>query len=345
MIILPAIDIKDGICVRLQKGDYQTAHQVAEDPIKTALSFQEAGAEWIHMVDLDGAKDAAMVNQKIFLDVAQKTKLKVELGGGIRNMETVDYYLQNGISRVILGSAAVKEPQFVAKAVEKYGEQIAVGIDARDEMVAAEGWLDTSSVYYLDLSKKMEEIGVKAIIFTDIAKDGMLQGPNLVQLKKLKKAVNCDIIASGGVSTLEDIRNLRDENLYGAICGKALYTGGIDLQQAIFLAKGNAFTDKYFQKSELLPAIVQEASTGDVLMLAYMNRESMQLTLDTGYTWFYSRSRKELWNKGATSGHLQKVVSIFGDCDDDTLLIQVEQAGPACHTGAHSCFFKEIKKV
>ena len=135
-------------------------------------------------------------------------------------------------------------------------------------MVAAEGWLDTSSVYYLDLAKKMEEIGVKVIIFTDIAKDGMLQGPNLVQLKKLKKAVNCDIIAAVGFQPGRYSESA-DENLYGAICGKALYTGGIDLQQAVFLAKGNAFTDKYFQKSELLPAIVQEASTGDVLMLAY----------------------------------------------------------------------------
>lgn len=343
MIILPAIDIKDGICVRLRKGDYTTAHKVAEDPVETALSFQEAGAEWIHMVDLDGAKDAVMVNQKVFLSVAQKTKLKVELGGGIRTMDTVDYYLQNGISRVILGSAAVKDPGFVAKAVEKYGEQIAVGIDARNEMVAAEGWLDTSNIYYLDLAKKMEEVGVKVIIFTDIAKDGMLQGPNVEQLKKLNEAVTCDIIASGGVSTIEDIRTLRDGDLYGAICGKALYTGGIQLRQAILLAKGNTFTDKYFQKSELLPTIIQEASTGEVLMLAYMNRESMQLTLDTGYTWFYSRSRKELWNKGATSGHLQKVVRIWGDCDDDTLLIQVEQTGPACHTGSHSCFFQEIK--
>ena len=170
----------------------------------------------------------------------------------------------------------------------------------------------------------------------------MLQGPNVEQLRQLNAAVSCNIIASGGVSTIEDIRRLRDERLYGAICGKALYTGGIDLPKAVFLAKGNTFTDKYFQKSELLPAIVQEASTGQVLMLAYMNRESMQLTLDTGYTWFYSRSRKELWNKGATSGHLQKVVAVFGDCDDDTLLVQVEQTGPACHTGAHSCFFNEI---
>ena len=154
MILLPAIDIKDGTCVRLQKGDYQTAHKVAENPLETALSFQKAGAEWIHMVDLDGAKDAVMVNQKIFLEIAQKTNLRVELGGGIRNMETVDYYLQNGISRVILGSAAVKNPRFVERAVGKYRDQIAVGIDARNEMVAAEGWLDTSNVHYLDLAKK-----------------------------------------------------------------------------------------------------------------------------------------------------------------------------------------------
>ena len=249
MILLPAIDIKDGTCVRLQKGDYQTAHKVAENPLETALSFQKAGAEWIHMVDLDGAKDAVMVNQKnFFLEIAQKTNLRVELGGGIRNMETVDYYLQNGISRVILGSAAVKNPRFVERAVGKYRDQIAVGIDARNEMVAAEGWLDTSNVHYLDLDKKMEQIGVKTIIFTDIAKDGMLQGPNVEQLRQLNAAVSCNIIASGGVSTIEDIRRLRDERLYGAICGKALYTGRIDLQKRFFLQREMPLQINIFKK-------------------------------------------------------------------------------------------------
>ena len=342
MKIFPAIDIKDGQGVRLIKGDYATAHKVAKDPLATARSFEAAGAEWIHMVDLDGAKDAALVNKDIFVRVAKETGLKVEVGGGIRTMEAVDWYLQNGITRVILGSAAVKNPVFAREAVEKYGEKIAIGIDARDGMVAAEGWLDTSDVHFVTLAGEMEKIGVRTIIFTDISRDGTLTGPNFDQLREINSAVTCDIIASGGVSGIEDIVALRDEGLYGAIAGKAIYTGALDVAEAIAEGSKPRDVSKYFAKSELLPAIVQEASTGDVLMLAYMNEESLRLTLATGTTWFWSRSRGQLWNKGATSGHYQYVVSVDGDCDDDTLLIRVNQVGAACHTGKHSCFFQPV---
>lgn len=342
MIIFPAIDIKDGACVRLVKGDYATAHKVAEDPLATARRFEEAGAQWIHMVDLDGAKDAALVNKAIFLQVARETGLQVEVGGGIRSMEAVDFYLSNGIARVILGSAAVKNPAFAREAVAKYGDRIAIGIDARDGMVAAEGWLDTSDVYFTDLAVEMEKIGVKTIIFTDISRDGTLTGPNLAQLAEINEAVSCDIVASGGVAGIGDIIALRDAGMYGAIAGKALYTGALELSEALAEAEKPRDLSRYFAKSELIPAIVQEASTGEVLMLAYMNEESLRLTLATGRTWFWSRSRNELWNKGATSGHYQKIVSIAGDCDDDTLLIRVDQTGAACHTGNHSCFFQPI---
>lgn len=339
MIILPAIDIKDGICVRLFKGDYSTAHKVAENPLDTAKSFEAAGAEWIHMVDLDGAKDSAPKNSEIFFDIAKNTNLKVEVGGGIRTMETVDRYIQNGISRVILGSSALKNPDFVKKAVEKYAEKIAVGIDARDGFVSLEGWLENSTVSYLELARKMEEIGVKTIIFTDISRDGMLKGPNFEQLDEINRHVTCDIIASGGVSSLEDISKLRALGLYGSICGKAIYTGDIDLARAII---NTSDLTVYFQKNELIPAIIQDFKTSEVLMLAYMNEESFRRTLETGFTWFFSRSRQELWNKGATSGHIQEVVSINSDCDNDTLLIRVKQTGAACHTGSHSCFFREV---
>lgn len=237
MILLPAIDIKDGNCVRLFRGDYATAHKVAEDPLQTACAFRAAGAEWVHMVDLDGAKDAAPKNRDIFLACVAKSGAKIEVGGGIRSMQTVEDYLQNGISRVILGSAALKDPGFVQEAAQKYGEQIAVGIDARGEMVAAEGWLSTSSVHYIELAKKMEQLGVHTLIFTDISKDGMLQGPNLEQLAALQNAVSCHVIASGGVSTLEDIRACRQIGMHGAICGKAIYTGALDLREALAAAK------------------------------------------------------------------------------------------------------------
>lgn len=236
MIILPAIDIQGGQCVRLQKGDFSTAHKVAEDALETAAGFQAAGARWIHMVDLDGAKKGGMENAPVFLRIAAQTDLKVELGGGIRDMKTIEYYLQNGVSRVILGSAAVKNPQLVKTAVDVYGERIAVGIDAKNGMVATEGWLDTSDVDYITLAKMMADIGVQVIIFTDISRDGMLSGVNLEQLDAINRAVSCDIIASGGVRDLDDIAACLDLGLYGVICGKSIYSGSLSLEQAILKA-------------------------------------------------------------------------------------------------------------
>ena len=240
MILFPAIDIKDGLCVRLVRGDYATAHRVAEDPVQTARSFEQAGAKWIHMVDLDGAKDAKQVNRAIFLQVAAQTGLKVEVGGGVRTMAAVEDYLNHGISRVILGSAALKNPEFVRQAVKAYGDRIAVGIDAKNGYVAVEGWLDASSVSYLELAKEMEAIGVKTIIFTDISKDGTLAGPNLEQLSALQHAVQCQIVASGGVGDMADLQALADQTLYGAICGKALYQGTVNLAQAVRLFQTDA---------------------------------------------------------------------------------------------------------
>ena len=234
MIILPAIDIKDGNCVRLYKGDFGTVEKVAEDPLETARSFERQGAEWLHMVDLDGAKDAVPRNMPIFLDVAENTSLKVEVGGGIRSLDTMEKYLSGGISRVILGSVAVKDPKLVKTAIREFGgERVVVGIDAKNGMVSVEGWLDSSTVHYIDLAKEMERVGVRTIIFTDIAKDGTLEGPNLTQLSLLSKAVSCNIVASGGISDIGDIRALRQSGLYGAICGKSIYKGTLDLAEAI----------------------------------------------------------------------------------------------------------------
>ena len=233
MIVLPAIDIKDGNCVRLFKGDYSTASKVAEDPYEVARGFVDAGAKWMHMVDLDGAKDGKLQNSDLIIDVAKNTDIKVEVGGGIRNMDTIEYYLENGVDRVILGSAAVKDQHFVIDAVNIFDDKIVVGIDAKDGAVCAEGWTDKSELNYIDLAKQMEQIGVKTIIFTDINQDGTLGGPNLVQLDNLVHNVSCDIIASGGVSNLKDIINLHELNVYGAITGKAIYSGNLDLALAI----------------------------------------------------------------------------------------------------------------
>ncbi len=233
MIILPAIDICGGQCVRLLRGDFGTAEKVAEDPLETALSFRAAGADWLHMVDLDGAKAGRPVNTAIFTQAAEKSGLKVEVGGGIRSMETVEAYLAAGVSRVILGSAALSNPDLVAEAAGRYGDRIAVGIDAKNRMVSADGWLNDSRVDFIELAKGVEQMGVGCIIFTDISKDGTLSGPNLEQLDELRRAVGCRVIASGGISDIEDIRALRQLDIYGAICGKSLYSGRLDLAEAI----------------------------------------------------------------------------------------------------------------
>ena len=233
MRILPAIDLKDGQCVRLKKGDYGTAHKVAEDAVETAKKFLQAGAKQIHMVDLDGAKDGSHANYAVVKKVLAETGAAVELGGGIRTMEDVEAVLALGVARVIIGSAAVKNPLFVKEACEKYGDKIAVGIDALSGTVRTEGWLKDSGEDYIAFAKKMESYGVQTIIFTDIDKDGMLEGPNFAQLKDLRQAVSCGIVASGGVSTLDNIRQLKALGIEEAIVGKAYYTGDLDLVQAI----------------------------------------------------------------------------------------------------------------
>ncbi|MCI6927389.1 1-(5-phosphoribosyl)-5-[(5-phosphoribosylamino)methylideneamino]imidazole-4-carboxamide isomerase [Butyricicoccus porcorum] len=236
MRILPAIDLHDQMCVRLVKGDYATAHKVAEDAVETAQSFLAAGAELIHMVDLDGAKDGTHPNYPVVRRVIEETGASVELGGGIRCMDDVARVLDLGVKRVIIGSAAVKNPQFVKEACEKYGDKIAVGIDALGGTVRTEGWIKDSGTDYIAFAKLMESYGVKTIIFTDIDKDGMLSGPNFAQLQALRDAVSCGIVASGGVSTLEDIAKLRDMGIEEAIAGKAVYTGQLDVKKAIEVA-------------------------------------------------------------------------------------------------------------
>lgn len=237
MIILPAIDILGGECVRLFKGEYGTARKVAVSALETVRDFERKGAKYIHLVDLDGAKEGKTVNRDLFYSLAKSTNVPLELGGGIRNMETVDCYINGGISRVILGSAALRDRDFLMRAVDKYGSKIAVGIDAKKGKVSVSGWLDDSDVDYLDFAKEMESVGVKNIIFTDISKDGTLEGPNFEQLCLLSNAVKCDITASGGVHNIEDIKKLREMKLYGAIAGRAIYDGTLDLVEAVALTE------------------------------------------------------------------------------------------------------------
>ncbi len=233
MIILPAIDLKGGQCVRLRKGDYATAHKVAEDAVGTAKEFLSAGARLIHMVDLDGAKSGSRANYDVVRRVIDQTSAAVELGGGIRSMEDLRFVLGLGVSRAVIGSAAVRNPHFVKEAVSIFGERIAVGIDARGGTVRTDGWMNDTGEDYIAFARKMAGYGVKTIIYTDIEKDGMLEGPNFTQLEALRQAVSCVIVASGGVSTLEDVRRLKALGIDEAIAGKAVYTGALDLAAAI----------------------------------------------------------------------------------------------------------------
>lgn len=233
MILLPAIDLKDGRCVRLKKGEFSTASQVADSALRTAQAFADAGAKWVHMVDLDGARDGVRQNFPIIYEVIQQSGLSVELGGGIKSELDVITIGEAGAGRIVIGSAAVTNPQVVEYAVKQYGERTAVGIDCLDGRVRTAGWEQDSGVNYLDLARQMEEKGVKTLIFTDIATDGMLSGPSFEQLAELQGAVGCRIVASGGVTTLDDVKRLRDMGLYGAIIGKAYYAGTLDLAQAV----------------------------------------------------------------------------------------------------------------
>ena len=234
MIIFPAIDLKNGKCVRLYQGEFSSSEVVGEEPLETALSFVAQGAEYLHMVDLDGALSGTIGNSNSINKVIKDIKIPIQLGGGIRNLDTIEMLLKKGLSRVILGTAALNNPSLVKEAVRKFGEKIAIGIDARDGYVAVEGWQTSSKIEYIDFAKQMESIGVKNIIFTDISRDGTLSGPNFEATGEINNKVTCNIIASGGMSDIEDIKELRKMNLYGAIIGKALYSGNISLKEAIF---------------------------------------------------------------------------------------------------------------
>ena len=233
MLIFPAIDLYDGKAVRLYKGDYSQMTVYSENPPELAEAFRAAGATHMHLVDLEGAKTGETPNLETIRRIREAVSLFIEVGGGVRSMEIVERCLDAGIDRVILGTAAVTDPSFLRAAVSKYGEKIAVGVDIRDGKVAIRGWTEKSAFDAFDFCRELQRIGVRTIICTDVSKDGAMQGANRALYGELSKELSLDIIASGGVSTLEDIKALRALNLCGAIIGKAYYTGAIDLREAI----------------------------------------------------------------------------------------------------------------
>ena len=237
MYIFPAIDLYEGKAVRLYKGDYAQMTVYSENPVEVAHDFEKSGASFLHIVDLEGAKSGTTPNIETVCKLKKETSLFCEVGGGVRSMEVVDRYIGAGVDRVILGTAAVTNPEFAKEAASKYGEKIAVGVDIKDGFVAVKGWTEKSEETAIEFCKKMQSIGISTVICTDISKDGAMQGTNVALYEKLSKELDMKIIASGGVSSLDDVKALRKLDIYGAIVGKAYYTGAIDIREAVEAAK------------------------------------------------------------------------------------------------------------
>lgn len=233
MIIYPAIDIKEGKCVRLVQGKFDDVTVYSDDPVEMALKWEREGAVYLHVIDLDGARTGELRNFSIIRDIAAKLGIPVQMGGGIRTIESIEYVINEGIQRVILGTSAVNDPELVKNALKNFGNNIAIAIDAKDGKVAVEGWEKTSDFAAVDFAKKMEDMGAKTIIYTDISRDGMLSGPNLKAMEEMAASVGMEVIASGGVGSLKDIIDLKNTGVAGVIVGKALYTGNINLAQVM----------------------------------------------------------------------------------------------------------------
>ena len=233
MIILPAIDIKDGQCVRLYQGDYAQVSTYDADPVKVAQRWQSVGASWLHVVDLDGAAAGQPINKELIKRIRANVSVRIEIGGGMRTLEHIGLMLDTGIDRVILGTVALTDRALLEKALARWGECIVVGLDARNGQVAISGWRETSQVQATSLATELGAIGVQRFVYTDIARDGALKGPNLDALREMQQAISCSLIASGGVSSIDDLRSIATLGIEGAIVGKALYTGDVDLAAAI----------------------------------------------------------------------------------------------------------------
>ncbi|AEH45181.1 phosphoribosylformimino-5-aminoimidazole carboxamide ribotide isomerase [Thermodesulfatator indicus DSM 15286] len=242
MLVVPAIDLKDNRCVRLYQGDYQRETVFSDDPVAVARGFQETGAELIHVIDLSGAKEGKAVHRQLIKKILAAIEVPIEVGGGIRDIKTIEDYLADGVDRVILGTIACRKPELVREAARLFPQKIVVSLDVRGDFVAVEGWTTESEIHYLDLAKMLEDAGLRAIIFTDITRDGTEEGVNLKRVVPLLEAVSLPVYLAGGVSTIEDIKKLlplEEKGLEGVITGRAIYTGSLDLKEAIKLAKGD----------------------------------------------------------------------------------------------------------
>lgn len=237
MKVIPAIDIIDGKAVRLYKGDYNKKEVVDNDVLKRALEFEQAGADIIHIVDLDGAKEGTTVNKTLILEIAKEVKTPIEVGGGIRTLEDIEEYLNGGVYRVILGTAAINDKNMLMNAVKKHGEKVCVGIDVKNGVVCGNGWLEESDRELIEFGKELKSLGVKSFIVTDISKDGTLQGTNIELMKTFSENVTRNVTASGGIKDINDVKNLIPLNIEGVIIGKAIYSGNLNLKEAVKITR------------------------------------------------------------------------------------------------------------
>ncbi len=371
--IIPCLDIANG---RVVKGiNFEDIKDVG-DPVECAILYNQQGADEITFLDINATNDNRGTTVDMVKRVAQNVFVPLTVGGGIRTVDDFAQLLRAGADKISVNSAAVKNPQLIKDAAEKFGSQcVVLAIDAkRDEngvfRVTTNGGKKLTNLEAISWAIEAEKLGAGEILLNSIDADGTKAGFDIEMTKKICEAVSIPVIASGGCGKLEDFSQVFEETGADAALAASLFhyreleigqvkdflkekkvpvrlvnsndSSTEELQDASETASNISLED-LFQKSELIPTIVQDVSSNQVLMLAYMNLESLKKSLETGYTWFYSRSRQEFWNKGETSGHVQKIISIDADCDLDTLLIKVEQTGVACHTGAYSCFFNKIK--
>ncbi|MGM9987406.1 MAG: 1-(5-phosphoribosyl)-5-[(5-phosphoribosylamino)methylideneamino]imidazole-4-carboxamide isomerase [Bacillaceae bacterium] len=241
MILFPAIDIKGGKCVRLVQGDFDKVNVYDEDPVQVAKKFKESGTDVVHVVDLDGALEGDGRNKAVIEAIIKETGLRVQVGGGIRDLKAMDEWISRGVWRVILGTVAIENPQLVKEAVEKYGDKVVVSVDAKNGKVATQGWTNISEICSFEFCEQLEKMGVKTVVYTDISKDGMLVGPNFESYQEIQRRTSLDVIASGGVSSLADLRCLQEMNLYGAISGKALYENRFTLEEGLRCLQDESF--------------------------------------------------------------------------------------------------------
>jgi phosphoribosylformimino-5-aminoimidazole carboxamide ribotide isomerase len=244
MQVWPAIDLLDGKCVRLQQGDYQRVTVFNDDPVAQALEFQAAGAKHLHVVDLDGARDGRSTNRNVIRDIVSAVDMQCELGGGVRDQATIDDLLGLGLSRLVLGTKALKSADWFREMCLAYPEQLVLGIDAKDGFVATDGWYEVSKMQSTELADLFRDVPLAAIVYTDIATDGMMRGPNLPEMARMQQHVNIPVVASGGVTTIDDVRNLAKAGLAGAIIGRALYDGAIDLAEAIKISQSTTTSER-----------------------------------------------------------------------------------------------------